>query len=171
MDTQGRGRPKGRLQKLRRMHHGPARREALASDAWRLFMKVAEKQMEHAEVLLEEIGLSPVMGHFLDEIAHMGTGTLSQLGARMGVDPGWVTDVVDKLEQRGEVRRVTSSEDRRVKMIELTEKGRETWRYMDGAIAAGPAQLADLAEHELRTLLRIAERLAKAAGVEARPEI
>jgi len=171
MEARGRGRPKSRLQQLKRMHHGPARREAIASDAWRLLMKVAEKQMEQAGVLLEEIGLSPVMGHFLDEIAHMGTGTLSQLGARMAVNPGWVTDVVDKLEERGEVRRVTSSEDRRVKMIELTEKGRETWRYMDGAIAAGPMELASLPEHDLRSLLKIAERLAKAAGVEPRPEI
>lgn len=132
-------------------------------------MKVAEKQMEKAGERFEEIGLSPVMGHFLDEIARMGSGTLSQLGSRMKVDPGWVTDVVDKLEQRGDVRRVTSTEDRRVKIIELTEKGRETWRHMDDAIASAPHELIALGEHELRSLLRLAERLAKAAGIEPYP--
>lgn len=153
------------------MHHGPARREMLAREAWRLLMKVAEKQMEKAGERFAEIGLSPVMGHFLDEIAHMGSGTLSQLGARMAVDPGWVTDVVDRLEERGDVRRVPSTEDRRAKMIELTDKGRQTWRQMDDAIASAPAQLSTLGEHELRSLLRIAERLAKAAGIEPRPEL
>jgi DNA-binding MarR family transcriptional regulator len=143
----------------------------MARDAWRLLMKVAEKQMEQAGSRFSELGLSPVMGHFLDEIARMGTGTLSQLGSRMAVDPGWVTDVVDKLEQRGEVRRVTSTEDRRAKIIELTDKGRETWRLMDDAIASAPPELIELREHELRSLLRLAERLAKAAGIEPGPEI
>lgn len=134
-------------------------------------MKVAERQMERAGDRLDEIGLSPVMGHFIDEIAHMGSGTLGQLGARMGVDAGWVTDVVDKLEQRGDVRRVPSTEDRRVKMIELTEQGKKTWRMMDDLIALGPPELLRLGEHDLRWLLGVAERLAKAEGVEPRPDL
>ena len=91
---------------------------------------------------------------------------MSQLVARMGVDPGWVTDVVDRLEERGEVVRKPSSEDRRVKILELTDKGRDTWRKMDEAIATAPPELAELSERELRIFLRIAERLAAAAMLE-----
>jgi MarR family 2-MHQ and catechol resistance regulon transcriptional repressor len=159
-----------RTERLRRMHHGRPRRELMARDAWRLLMKVAEQHMEEAGVRLTKMGLSPVMGHFLDEIARMPPGPISQLVTRMNVDPGWVTDVIDRLEERGDVRRIPSKEDRRVKIIELTDKGRQSWREMDDAIATAPPELAELGEHELRSLLRIAERLARAAGVEPPPD-
>jgi MarR family 2-MHQ and catechol resistance regulon transcriptional repressor len=158
------------MERRRPSHHGRARKEQLARDAWRLFMKIGEKHMEDAENRLNGIGLSPVMGHFLDEIARKPPGPISRLGARMQVDAGWVTDVIDRLEQRGDVRRVPSTEDRRVKIIELTDKGRASWRQMDDAIATAPPELLELGEHELRALLRIAERLAKAAAIEPRPE-
>jgi DNA-binding MarR family transcriptional regulator len=158
--------PRGRLDRLRRMHHGRSRREQLARDAWRLFIKVGEKHMEEASARLSAMGLSPVMAHFLDEIARIPPGPISQLGARMGVDAGWVTDVIDRLEERGDIRRVPSTEDRRVKIVELTEQGRESWVMMDDALAVAPPEMLELGEHDLRMLLRIAERLAKSAGIE-----
>ena len=140
-----------------------------AQAAWRLLMKVAEKQMEEAGARLAEMGLSPVQGHFLDELARMEPGPMSQLVARMDVDPGWVTDIIDRLEARGEVVRRSSNVDRRVKILELTDKGHETWRKMDDAIASAPPQLLELHDGEVRMLLRVAERLARAAKVEVEP--
>jgi len=87
----------------------------------------------------------------------------------MDVDPGWVTDIVDRLEARGDVVRKPSPDDRRVKILELTDKGRETWRKMDDAIATAPPELLELRDSELRLLLRIAQRLAAAANVEVEP--
>ena len=81
-----------------------------------------------------------------------------------------MTDVIDRLEERGDVRRVPSTEDRRVKIIELTEHGRESWQKMDDALATAPPELVELHEHELRLLLRIAEKLARAAGIEPAPD-
>ena len=141
----------------------------MAQLAWRLIMKVGEQHMEAASERLAAMGLSPVMGHFLDELARMEPGPMSQLVSRMDVDPGWVTDIVDRLEQRGDVVRKPSLDDRRVKILELTDKGRETWRRMDDAIAAPPPELAELRGGEAKILLRVAERLADAAGVEVEP--
>ena len=163
-------RPRGRLERVRRMHHGRPRREQLARDAWRLLIQVGESRMDEATARLAGMGLSPVMAHFLDDIARTPSGPISQLATRMDVDPGWVTDVIDRLEERGDVRRVPSSEDRRVKMVELTEKGRETWRQMDDVLATAPPELIELGEHELRLLLRIAERLALAVGIAPPPD-
>lgn len=132
-------------------------------------MKVAERQMDVAGGRLMEMGLSPVQGHFLDELARMPPGPMSQLVARMDVDPGWVTDIIDKLEQRGDVVRRLSPDDRRVKILELTEKGRQTWRMMDDTIATAPPELAGLSNLEVEVLLKIADRLARAAGVEVEP--
>jgi DNA-binding MarR family transcriptional regulator len=141
----------------------------MAQRAWRLLMKVAEGQMEAAGERLGKLGLSPVQGHFLDELARMPPGPMSQLVARMDVDPGWVTDIVDRLEERGDVLRRSSTEDRRVKILELTEKGRQTWRLMDDAIAAAPPELLELNMGEILMLLNIARRLARAANVEVEP--
>ena len=141
----------------------------MSQKAWRLLMKVAERQMDEVGRRLTEMGLSPVQGHFLDELARMPPGPMSQLVARMDVDPGWVTDIIDKLEQRGDVIRRPSADDRRVKIIELTEKGRETWRTMDDTIATAPRELEKLNLGEIVVLLNLAERLAKAAGVDAEP--
>lgn len=140
-----------------------------AQRAWRLLMKVAERQMEEVGARLTEMGLSPVQGHFLDELARMPPGPMSQLVARMDVDPGWVTDIVDRLEERGDVVRRPSPDDRRVKILELTDKGRESWRLMDETIATAPPELAGLNNSEISVLLMIAERLARAAKVEVEP--
>jgi DNA-binding MarR family transcriptional regulator len=129
-------------------------------------MRVAEKHMQEGGERLGEMGLSPVQGHFLDELAKMPPGPMSQLVARMDVDPGWVTDIVDRLETRGDVMRKPSPEDRRVKILELTEQGRESWRKMDDTLFAAPAELMELTGVELLVLLRIAQRLARAANVE-----
>src|SRR5262245_11630416 len=153
-----RGRPKRRLTK-----------QEAAQQAWRILMRVGEKHMEEAGVRLQEMGLSPVMGHFLDELARMEPGPMSQLVERMGVDPGWVTDIVDRLEQRGDVVRRTSVDDRRAKILELTSQGRETWRKMDEAIAVAPPELLKLRDVEIQMLLRVARSLARAANVEVEP--
>jgi DNA-binding MarR family transcriptional regulator len=144
-------------------------RQQKAQRAWRLLMKVAERRMEEVDARLMEMGLSPVMAHFLAELALMQPGPMSQLVARMDVDPGWVTDIVDRLEERGDVVRKPSPDDRRVKILELTDKGRETWRQMDDIIATAPTQLADLNLIEIETFLKVAQHLARAAKVEAEP--
>ena len=144
-------------------------KEEKAQRAWRLLMKVAERQMDVVSGRLMEMGLSPVQGHFLDELARMPPGPMSQLVARMDVDPGWVTDIIDKLEQRGDVVRKPSPDDRRVKILELTERGRQSWRTMDETIATAPPELAGLSNLEVEVLLKIADRLARAARVEVEP--
>jgi hypothetical protein len=55
---------------------------------------------------------------------------------------------------------------RTVKIVELTEAGRETWRRMDETIATAPPELLQLPLEDLSALLRIAERLASAAGID-----
>jgi DNA-binding MarR family transcriptional regulator len=153
-----RGRPKKRLTK-----------QETAQSAWRILMRVGEKHMTQVGERLQEMGISPVMGHFLDELARMEPGPMSQLVERMGVDPGWVTDIVDRLEERGDVVRRPSAEDRRAKILELTSQGRETWRRIDEAISVAPPELLELREGEVRLLLRIAQSLARTAKVEVEP--
>jgi DNA-binding MarR family transcriptional regulator len=49
--------------------------------------------------------------------------TMKELGLRMHCDPSFVTMVANGLEKRGLARRETSEQDRRIKMMKLTDEG------------------------------------------------
>jgi DNA-binding MarR family transcriptional regulator len=84
----------------------------------------------------------------------------------LGVDAAWVTDVVDKLEARGDVVRRSSPEDRRVKIIDVTEAGRRTHRVIEGIMRTPPRALLQCSDADVRALARIAQRLSAAESAE-----
>jgi DNA-binding MarR family transcriptional regulator len=136
-----------------------AEREELARHAWGLLMAAAQPHLETTARELERLGLSKVMAAFLNAIATMPVGPTNQLAVRFGVNPAWVTDIVDRLEARGEVRRSVSPDDRRVKLLELTETGRATQREVEAIFATPPGGLVESPVADLRALVRIAERM------------
>jgi DNA-binding MarR family transcriptional regulator len=135
-------------------------REELARRAWGLLMGAGQRHLETVTAGIEEMGLSKVMAQFLGAVCQSPPGPTNQLATRFGVDPGWVTDIVDRLEARGQLVRRPSTEDRRVKILEVTDAGRETFQSMEALFATPPAELLDAPREDLLALVRIAERLA-----------
>jgi DNA-binding MarR family transcriptional regulator len=135
-------------------------REELARRAWRLLMGAGQRHLETVTAGIEQMGLSRVMAQFLGAVCQSPPGPTNQLATRFGVDPGWVTDIVDRLEASGQLVRRPSLEDRRVKILEVTETGRETFRNMEAMFATPPPELLDAPRKDLLALVRIAERLA-----------
>ena len=135
-------------------------REALARHAWRLLMGAGQRHLETVTAGIEQMGLSKVMAQFLGAVCQLPPGPTNQLANRFGVDPGWVTDIVDRLEARGELVRRPSASDRRVKILEVTEAGKETFSTMEALFATPPPELLDAPREDLLALVRIAERLA-----------
>jgi DNA-binding MarR family transcriptional regulator len=135
-------------------------REELARRAWRLLMGAGQRHLETVTAGIEELGLSKVMAQFLGAVCQSPPGPTNQLATRFGVDPSWVTDIVDRLEARGELVRRPSLDDRRVKILEVTETGQETYRAMEAMFATPPQELLDVPREDLLALVRIAERLA-----------
>ena len=72
-----------------------------------------------------------------------------------------------RLEVRGQLVRRPSTEDRRVKILEVTETGRETFRSMEALFATPPQELLDVPREDLLALVRTAERLAGTPGAVA----
>jgi DNA-binding MarR family transcriptional regulator len=146
-------------------------RAELATRAWRLLLGVGQRRLDAMTEAMEEMGLSKVMGQFLGAVCQSPPGPTNQLATRFGVDPGWVTDIVDRLEARGDLVRRPSPRDRRVKILEVTDAGRDTFRTLEAHFAAPPPELLDVPRDDLLALLRIAERLAgtttssEAAGI------
>jgi DNA-binding MarR family transcriptional regulator len=135
-------------------------REELARRAWGLLMSVGQGHLESVTGGIEEMGLSRVMAQFLGAVCQSPPGPTNQLATRFGVDPGWVTEIVDRLERRGELVRRPSPDDRRVKILEVTDAGRETFRAMEALFATPPPELIGAPREDLLALVRIAERLA-----------
>lgn len=69
-------------------------------------------------------GLTPTQLGVLEAILHKGPLTQRELTRKVLTSAGNMTDVVDKLEARGLVRRTRSPRDRRIVPVELTHAGR-----------------------------------------------
>ena len=133
-------------------------------------MQHGQHRLETMSREIEEMGLSKVMAQFLGAVCQSPPGPTNQLATRFGVDPAWVTDIVDRLEARGELVRRPSPTDRRVKILEVTETGRETFRRLEAMFATPPAELIDAPREDLLALVRIAERLGSAENASAPSE-
>lgn len=138
--------------------------ERLARKAWRGLGAVLERHFKAAKGETIAMGLSPVMVQALFVLHSMPPGPMSQLATAMSVDPAWITAVVDRLEAHGEVVRVPSSADRRVKVIELTKSGRTMCRKLDRLRATPPPELRALSVEDLQVLVEIADKLAAASS-------
>ena len=138
-------------------------RAELATRAWRLFMSVGQRRMDAMARDMEGMGLSKVMAQFLGAVCQSPPGPTNQLATRFGVDPGWVTEIVDRLEARGDIVRRPSRDDRRVKILEVTDAGRQTFETLEAHFAAPPPELLEVPREDLLALVRIAEHMAAAA--------
>ncbi len=78
---------------------------------------------EHAVVKGSE--LSPGQIHAIEIIGHEESLRMKELAEKLGITTGTLTVMVDKLEQKGLLRRRPHESDRRSYLIELTAAGRE----------------------------------------------
>jgi DNA-binding MarR family transcriptional regulator len=100
--------------------------------------------------------LNPTDLRCLDWLAD-GPKTVGQLAEATGLRPAATTALVDRLSERGLVRRTPSEADRRRVLVEMTEQGVGlTWECYGPLVAEGQQLLAGLDSDELaamRTLL------------------
>ena len=67
----------------------------------------------------------------LYEIAHRRQPTASDVGKRLGLDPGYLSRILSGLGKRGLVRKTVSQSDGRRSLLELTARGRKTFAALD----------------------------------------
>jgi DNA-binding MarR family transcriptional regulator/N-acetylglutamate synthase-like GNAT family acetyltransferase len=67
----------------------------------------------------------------LFEIAHADGSSASELGQRLGMDPGYMSRVLARFESRGWILRTRGDEDGRRYPIRLTPEGREQFELID----------------------------------------
>jgi DNA-binding MarR family transcriptional regulator len=113
----------------------------------------------------------------LYKLAHGECATVAELARKLQSDPGAMTRALDRLEAKGLVARVRSSEDRRVVNLELTDAGREVAAVVPAVLAEVlNLHLAGFTEAEWRSLLGMLKRMRsngdalRAAGNAATPD-
>jgi DNA-binding MarR family transcriptional regulator len=105
----------------------------------------------------------------LYEIGSSGGADLRSLRARLGLDSGYLSRVVQSLESQGLVKLRAAQDDERVRRAELTRAGRaelkEMNRRSDDAAEAILTPLTDSQRERLVAAMGEVHRLLKAAGI------
>ena len=99
-----------------------------------------------------ELGLAPKQLGLIWRIEPGTTVPMGAIGESLFCDASYVTDLVDKLEQRGLIERRPSPDDRRVKLIGLTPDGEKLRKQALELLYEPPAEFANLSEDEMEKL-------------------
>ena len=80
---------------------------------------------EHVNKVIQASGLNPTEFAVLELLYHKGDQPMQQIGGKILLASGSITYVVDKLEQKGMLRRIACPKDRRVTYAQITEAGKK----------------------------------------------
>ncbi|MEH6905556.1 MULTISPECIES: MarR family winged helix-turn-helix transcriptional regulator [Neobacillus] len=80
---------------------------------------------EHVNKVIQSSGLNPTEFAVLELLYHKGDQPMQQIGGKILLASGSITYVVDKLEQKGMLKRIACPKDRRVTYAQITEDGKK----------------------------------------------
>ncbi|MBZ4396127.1 MarR family transcriptional regulator [Myxococcus sp. MISCRS1] len=129
----------------------------LPRQAWTLLFELMHAHMRNFPALAAEFELSPVQAHVVRQLGE-GPLAMSTLANYLSCDASNVTGLVDRMEARGLVERRSSEQDRRVKMLVLTEAGVALRERLLERLAEPPEPIAALSDEDLRALRDIMRR-------------
>ena len=130
---------------------------------WLVLAKAFRALMAHsAESLdLSRTGLGDSDFRVLEVLLHKGPLPVNTIGPKVWLTPGSISVAVDRLEKKAFVKR-KNTDDRRVRLVELTPKGRALiTRIFRKHVIAMEEAAAVLSKEERLTLLRLLKKLGK----------
>ncbi len=93
-----------------------------------------------------------------------GSLPLGKMGERLMIHPTSVTNIVDRLEAQGLVRRLDHPTDRRTTLCEITPEGRAVVDKATAAVTAVDLGIAGLTDREVDQLTKLLGKLRKDSG-------
>src|SRR5437899_9631309 len=138
------------------------RQNSTGVHVWLVFMKAFQALFHHAAQSIERTQLGDSDFRVLEVLLHKGSLPVNTIGPKVWLTPGSISVAVDRLVKRGLVSRKDHPDDRRVRRVELTPKGRALISRGFGEHAAAMENVADvLSKNERLTLLRLLKKLIK----------
>ena len=132
---------------------------------WLVMMKAMRALTRYAAAGIEETGLGLSDFGVLEILLHKGPLPVNTIGPIVDLTPGSISIAVDRLFAKGLVSRVESSEDRRVRIVALTARGKA---LIDSAFRKHSGQMrkafAELSPEELRSLEAALKKVGKRAA-------
>jgi len=92
---------------------------------WLVLGKAFRAAAKYLYAGLEETGIDDTDFLILEALLNNGPLPVNTIGPKVYLTPGSISTAVDRLVERGLVSRVESPEDRRVRIVSLTPKGKE----------------------------------------------
>ena len=135
----------------------------LANQVWRQMSTfVIDNKDSWRRAVVERTGLPFSRIRILRRLARAAM-TVKQIAEAATVDAPAATVAVNDLEARGLVVRRTDPDNRRCKLVSLTDAGRELVAVIDDVEDPAPDVLADMSDDELLALQDLLKRLASPA--------
>jgi MarR family transcriptional regulator, 2-MHQ and catechol-resistance regulon repressor len=95
------------------------------SHVWLVMMKAMRALTRYAAAGIEDTGLGDSDFGVLEVLLHKGPLPVNTIGPIVDLTPGSISIAVDRLVAKGLVSRVESAEDRRVRIVALTPRGKD----------------------------------------------
>jgi MarR family transcriptional regulator, organic hydroperoxide resistance regulator len=127
------------------------------SEAWSLMHWLMVTNKPRLFAMAQEFDLAPQQMIAL-RILGAGPRKMGELAQTLFCDNSNVTGIVDRLEERGLVRRESAEGDRRVKLLVLTDEGEKLRVEITKRMAEPPPPIAALSEEDQRALRDILQR-------------
>lgn len=120
---------------------------------------------EHVNKAIQANGLNPTEFAVLELLYHKGDQPLQQIGGKILLASGSITYVVDKLEQKGLLKRVACPNDRRITYAVITDQGKAYIESVFPEHAKRIDQLmSSLTEDEKHEAIHLLKQLGLPAG-------
>ena len=131
---------------------------------WLVLMKAYRALAARAEesLNLSATGLGDSDFRVLEALLSKGPLPVNTIGPKVWLTPGSISVAVDRLERKKLVKRRTT-DDRRVRLVELTAKGRELVAKTFEKHAATMEKATSLSKEERLKLLELLKKLGKGA--------
>ena len=144
-----------------------------APGIWIVLMRCHHALSKIAERSIEDTGLGLTDFVALEALLHKGPQTITEIQSRVLLASGSMTAAVDRLEEKGLLRRTSGPGDRRVKILKLTPTGR---RIAEAAydrhaeeLESAMTVLNRTEKQELRAILKKLGLFAAAVGAKTDP--
>src|SRR6202046_2387348 len=135
---------------------------------WLVMMKAMRALTKYALAGIEETGLGLSDFGVLEILLHKGPLPVNTIGPIVDLTPGSISTAVDRLVAKGLVSRVESAEDRRVRIVALTPRGKDlivtAFRKHSGQMKEVFSELSPEELHALEKALKNAGKRAAALG-------
>ena len=135
---------------------------------WLVLGKAYRTLAAHAEKSLNRTRAGPGDSDFrvLEALLHKGSLPVNTIGPKVWLTPGAISVAVDRLEKKELVKR-KHTDDRRVRLVELTANGRALITKTFRKHAAAMEEVAGvLSKEERQMLLRLLKKLGKGGADE-----